>query len=150
MATRVRVQASAGARAALGGEPVPRTLLRSGVGAALRRHAVRAGELSITLLDDEEIAGLNHRYLGHDGPTDVISFPLFEPPEPVLGDVYIGAARARSEASARAIPLAHELLRLAVHGTLHVLGHDHPEGSGRTRSRMWRLQEDILTEVLNP
>lgn len=148
MALRVRIQASAPARRALGTRTVPRTLLRSGVRAALRQHAVADGEVSLTLLADDEIAALNRQYLRHAGPTDVISFALFQPPEPLLGDIYIGVAQALKEAASRAIPVEQELLRLAVHGTLHVLGHDHPAGAGRTRSRMWRLQEDILAAVL--
>jgi probable rRNA maturation factor len=145
---RIPIQASAAARAALADGGVPRALLRSGARAVLRSQDVAEAEVSLTLLGDEEIADLNRRYLQHEGPTDVISFALFEPPEPVLGDVYIGAERARAQALARNIPLGHELLRLAVHGTLHVLGHDHPAGEGRTRSRMWRVQERILEQVL--
>jgi probable rRNA maturation factor len=41
-----------------------------------------------------------------------------------------------------------ELLRLVVHGTLHVLGHDHPESDARTKSPMWRKQERILARVV--
>lgn len=148
MGIRVRIQASATARRALGARALPRPLLRSGVRAALRQHEVREGEVSLTFLGDDEIAALNRQYLRHDGPTDVISFALFEPPEPLLGDIYIGVAQAGLQAATRAIPVEQELLRLAVHGTLHVLGHDHPAGAGRTRSHMWRLQESILAEVL--
>ena len=150
MGLRVSIQASLAARRVLGGDPLPRTLLRSGVRAALRQHGVPEGEVSLTLLGDAEIADLNRRYLQHDGATDVISFALFASPEPLLGDVYIGVAQARAQADARAIPLEQELLRLAIHGTLHVLGHDHPAGPRRTASRMWRLQEAILAEVLAP
>jgi probable rRNA maturation factor len=145
---RVPIQASAEARAALGRRAVPRALLRSGARAVLRRHGITEGEVSLTLLGDGEIAELNRQYLQHEGATDVISFALFEPPEPVLGDVYLGVPSASTAAVERRIPLEHELLRLAVHGTLHVLGHDHSGGSGRTRSRMWQLQERILEEVL--
>lgn len=148
MGLRIRIQTSAAMRPGLPASAVPRALLRSGVIAVLRDQGIREAEISMTLSADREMAELNQRYLQHDGPTDVISFSLFEPPEPVLGDIYVGVERAEAEARARGIPAAHELLRLAVHGTLHVLGYDHPVGAGRTRSRMWRLQERILEEVL--
>ena len=48
---------------------------------------------------------------------------------------------AEREARAQGIPRREELIRLVVHGTLHALGRDHPEGAGRTRSAMWRRQE---------
>jgi probable rRNA maturation factor len=55
--------------------------------------------------------------------------------------VYICPWVARREARALGIPLRQELIRLVVHGTLHALGRDHPEGEERTRSTMWRRQE---------
>lgn len=147
MGVRIRIQASAAALEALGDQALPRERIRAGARAAFRAAGVREGEVSVTLVGDPEITALNEQYLEHAGPTDVISFPLYEDPEPVLGDVYIGAVQAVREARARRIPLAQELLRLAVHGVLHVLGHDHPEGEARTRSEMWRLQERIVAEV---
>jgi probable rRNA maturation factor len=65
-----------------------------------------------------------------------------------VGDVYICAEVAQENARRQDIPAGEELLRLVVHGTLHVLGHDHPTGEGRTTSRMWRRQERILARVL--
>ena len=103
-------------------------------------------ELSLTLLDDDEIRNLNRQYLGHDRPTDVIAFTLGEPPERV-GDVYLGIDQAGRQAREHGETLLHELQRLAVHGTLHVLGHDHPEGEERWDSPMFELQERILSEL---
>jgi probable rRNA maturation factor len=54
---------------------------------------------------------------------------------------------AAREAAAHGVTLREELLRLVVHGTLHVLGHDHPEGAGRERSPMWRAQERYLRSL---
>ena len=69
-----------------------------------------------------------------DRPTDVLSFALREPGGRVTGDVYICPWVAAREARARRHPLRQELIRLVVHGTLHALGRDHPEGEERTRS----------------
>jgi probable rRNA maturation factor len=107
----------------------------------------REAELSITLVDDEEIKRLNREYRGHDRPTDVIAFSLGGPEQP-LGDVYVGAEQARRQAEALGVPLSEELVRLAIHGTLHVLGHDHPDGDERFASPMYLLQEQLLGEVL--
>ena len=58
-----------------------------------------------------------------------------------VGDVYVCTVVAAREARAREIPVEEELIRLVVHGTLHALGREHPEGGDRTRSAMWRRQE---------
>jgi probable rRNA maturation factor len=74
----------------------------------------------------------------------VISFGLRQPGGELVGDVYVCPWVAAREARARGIPLRQEVLRLVVHGTLHALGYDHPEGERRTRSAMWRRQERYL------
>ena len=107
----------------------------------------REAEVSLTLVDDAEIKRLNREYLGRDRATDVIAFSLGSPEEP-LGDVYVGADQARRQAKALGVPLTEELVRLAIHGTLHVLGHDHPEGDDRFASPMYVLQERLLCEVM--
>ena len=84
---------------------------------------------------------LNAAHKGHDRPTDVLTLRAREPRGQVIGDVYICPWVAAREARARGIPLREELIRLVVHGTLHALGREHPEGPGRTRSPMWRRQE---------
>ena len=110
--------------------------LESGAGAT-------TGELSISFVDDAQIAELNARWLDRAGPTDVIAFSLGDPGS-VLGDVYISVETARVNAAEREIAPGEELLRLVLHGTLHVLGHDHPEGAGRESSDMYLLQEELL------
>lgn len=122
--------------------------LRSAVEAALRTEAYDDAEISLTLLADAAIAALNERYLDHEGPTDVLSFTLHEPGESPLGDVYIGWEQALRQAERLDVPAAEELVRLAVHGTLHVLGHDHPAGEAREASEMWTLQERIVRSLV--
>lgn len=122
-------------------------LLERGVRAALRDAGVDAAEISVTLLDDTGIRGLNRDYLDHDRPTDVIAFAL-DAPGGVIGDVYLGVEQARRQAVEWGVPSREELLRLAVHGTLHVLGHDHPAGPDRAQSEMFTLQERLVAQVL--
>lgn len=123
-------------------------LLTRAAAAALDDAGAHEAELSLTLMDDAGIAELNERWLGHVGPTDVLSFPLHGEGETPAGDVYIGLEQAGRQAAELGVALEEELVRLAVHGTLHVLGHDHPEGEGRETSAMWRTQEELVARVL--
>lgn len=127
---------------------IPHRLLEHAVSLTLRDGGEEEGEISLTFLSDAEIRELNRHYLGHDCPTDVLTFRLHEDGEPVLGDVYIGFAQAAHQALERDIPIWEELVRLAIHGTLHVLGSDHPEGSEREDSPHFRRQEALVARVL--
>jgi probable rRNA maturation factor len=115
----------------------------------LAAEGVDVAEISLAFLSDEEITKLNEGYLSHSGATDVISFALHESGEPPLGDVYIGAEQAARQATELEVAPAEELLRLVIHGTLHVLGHDHPEGADREQSDMYRRQEQLLASFLD-
>jgi probable rRNA maturation factor len=116
--------------------------------AVLHAEGVAEASLSIAFVDDAEIAAMNEQYLGHAGPTDVISFPLNLPDGPTVGDVYVGVEQARRQAAELNVPFAEEVLRLAIHGTLHVLGYDHPEDADREASPMYQRQEHLLASVL--
>jgi probable rRNA maturation factor len=107
----------------------------------------REASISVTFLGRDAMRRLNHLHKGHDWPTDVLSFALQTPGTHILGDIYVCAWVARREAAARGIALREELIRLLVHGTLHVLGRDHPDGPARTRSAMWRRQERYVESL---
>lgn len=112
----------------------------------LRAEGVRHALLSITFLDVRAMARLNRRHRHHRGPTDVISFAFGQsaPGSAVVGDVYICPDVARANAASAGVGVREEIARLVVHGTLHVLGYDHPGGEARIRSPMWRRQERLL------
>lgn len=114
-------------------------------------RAARA-RVSLTLLGPDAMRRLNRRAFGRRRLTDVIAFALPQPGGGLAGDLYLCPAAARAwlagAGNGTAGALADELVRLAVHGTLHVLGYDHPDGAGRTRSPMWRRQERYLRRIL--
>jgi probable rRNA maturation factor len=139
----VSAQAADGAQLPVALEEVERAA-RS----VLLAESVEAGELSITFVLDPEIARLNQEYVGHEGPTDVISFQLPDPADRVVGDIYIGAEQAARQAAELGTDPREELLRLAMHGTLHILGHEHPEDDARDDSPMYRRQEELLAAFL--
>ena len=103
--------------------------------AVLADQAAR-GELALTFVDADEIAELNAEYLASSGPTDVLAFPLDDPPPAdtspggvpaLLGDVVVSPAVAAGQFAQHAGSLDDEFALLVVHGILHVLGHDHAE-----------------------
>jgi probable rRNA maturation factor len=150
MPLHVRVQTNT---ARLRGPAPGRTLIaaaRRGVRATLAREHIGSADISVTLAGDADMARLNRRWRGHAGPTDVLAFPLYADDEAPVGDLYIGVEQARRQAKQYNVRVSEEVARLAIHGTLHVLGYDHPEGAGRRKSAMWRIQEQILTEVMKP
>jgi probable rRNA maturation factor len=123
--------------------PLSRALVKRVVEGVLRAERRRA-LVSVTFLGRDAMRRLNAEHRGRDRPTDVLAFALSGPSGEAIGDVYICPWMARQEARARGIPLREELVRLVVHGTLHALGREHPEGPGRTRSAMWRRQEKYV------
>ena len=91
-------------------------------------------ELSFAILGDEQMQAVNRDTLGHDYPTDVLSFPMASDPV-LMGEVLLSADTARREAAARGHPAYDELLLYAVHGVLHLLGHDDHDPAARRRMR---------------
>jgi probable rRNA maturation factor len=125
--------------------PIPLEEVERAVEAVLDAEGVREAELSVAFVTDGEIASLNERFLSHEGVTDVISFPLHLPGGPPLGDIYVGAEQAARQAPGE---VREEILRLAIHGTLHVLGYEHPEEGEREGSPMYLRQEELLAAFL--
>ena len=129
--------------------PISRSRVVALAEGVLRREGVSDALLSIAFVTDRRIAALNREHLGHAGPTDVISFG-FTPVDrrgAVVGDVYIAPGVARRHAREYGGGVREELMRLVVHGVLHVLGHDHPDGEPRYASPMWRRQEKHLRSL---
>jgi probable rRNA maturation factor len=99
-------------------------------------EGVTMGELTVLFVDEETIADLHELHMGDPTPTDVLSFPLdaeagieasIDDVPLLLGDVVVCPAVAMRNAADHAGSVIDELALLVVHGTLHVLGHDHAD-----------------------
>jgi len=105
-------------------------------------------ELSLVITGDQEIADLNQRYLGRQGPTNVLAFPMREGEfgdlnPALLGDVVVSVEYGRREARENGLDPDEHLFRLMVHGILHLLGYDHEQDPSEAR-RMEQLTEKLL------
>ena len=132
--------------------PLPRARVATIARGVLRAERVRDAMVSVSFVPPRAMASLNRRHLGHRGATDVISFALGRTGGvgPIVGDVYICPQVARENARAHGVGVREELARLVVHGTLHVLGYDHPDGPDRADSPMWRRQERLVARLAAP
>ena len=118
--------------------PMDRALLRRRARGVLRELDRPGAELSVALVDDAAIAELNERYRGEPVPTDVLSFSLEDGPHvehrgPLLGDVVISLESAARQARRGRRSLEDEVVRLLIHGALHLVGYDH-ERAGEARA----------------
>ena len=129
---------------------IDRRLLRRRATRLLRDLTQEEAELSLRLATDDEIQELNGEYRDKPVPTDVLAFPLLEGRGVefrggLLGDVVISLETAAGQARRSRRSLDDQVLKLLIHGTLHLLGYDHERGEQDAREmaaeerRLWRL-----------
>lgn len=157
---RIEVTQRDGVRKLLSDAKLARAIDRALVAA----KAPSPATIGLILSDDREITALNETHMGHEGPTDVLSFPLVEPGDfrsarptpPVrrvhLGEIVVSVERAMDQAEAGRggqtgdvhWAATAELRLLVTHGVLHICGWDHatPEDEGRMRA----LEQRLLAE----
>lgn len=123
--------------------------------ATARAENLPPADVAVTVVDNEQIHALNKEYRQVDRPTDVLSFPLWEPGEEwviseeeetvPLGDIVISYPKAKEQAEEYGHSLERELGFLAVHGFLHLLGYDHE--TAEEEKEMFQRQEEILQQA---
>jgi probable rRNA maturation factor len=141
-------------------EPPHQCAMRRAIEATLHRHKMEHARINVAVVDDEHMAQLNELYLGHHGPTDVLTFDLRDstddPSTPVdrlelsnmpgiEGEIVLSIDTATREAEARDHSVESEMALYAVHGTLHLLGHD--DQSESDAASMHEIENAILSEV---
>lgn len=139
--------------------PRSRALIKKAVRYVLENSALDNGyEISVSIVDNEQIRTLNSRYRNIDKETDVLSFPMLEfvseeepyetgggPSEEALGDIVISLEKAVAQAQEYGHTAEREIAFLTVHSMLHLLGYDHIED--KDRKKMRAREKQILKEL---
>ena len=137
--------------------PIEVATIRAVVIAAARDQGFRWGEVGVRLTDDATIHRVNVDHLGHDYPTDVISFDYGSGQGRIEGEMIVSAETAERQAVDLHWPVAHELMLYLVHGTLHIAGLDDQGAADRERMRATERRvlrslgvEPIATSAADP
>lgn len=100
-----------------------RTQLKRFLERIFRYHKHKAGSLTYVFCTDEYLLDVNRRFLNHDYYTDIITFNLATPGQPVEGEIYISIDRVKDNARREGVPFKNELHRVIFHGVLHLCGY---------------------------
>ncbi len=118
------------------------------------RCAVKAVEninhhITVILCDDPFIRKLNQKFMGKDQSTDVLSFDMSDASaDSTIGEVYVNLDRTRKQALEFGITFWNELVRLVIHGLLHLYGYDDQDPN--SRNRMIQRQEELVISCFRP
>jgi probable rRNA maturation factor len=122
-------------------------LFRSCALAALAGERKTTADLSYVIIDDGAMHEMNRNFLGHDYPTDIITFSLGEG-KAIEGEMYISVDTARTNAASYGVSLREELARLAVHGVLHLCGYG--DATEAEQAEMRKKENRYLAAALAP
>lgn len=141
--------------------PEAAVVARRAAAAALEAAPALSGqvELGVVLADDAFVRTLNRDYRGQDRATDVLSFPVHEPPQLdrppgemplMLGDVVLARETVQRDSASAGVGLADRVSHLVVHGVLHLLGHDHDEPDAERRMRALESRTLLALGLCDP
>jgi probable rRNA maturation factor len=124
---------------------IDRSRILKAADTVLRGEGVTSSEISVAFVDSGTIRQLNQRYLKHDEPTDVLSFPLSDSKKKLLGELVIGAEVGLGQAESRGHDVQTELALYVIHGLLHLCGYD--DATEREASEMRERERHYLREL---
>ncbi len=122
---------------------VPAAAIARAAKTALSFLSKGKSSLSVVIVDDTKIKGLNTAYRGKSEPTDVLSVGSGDKDE--IGDIFISPVSAKRKAKERGVAYRDYMMFLVVHGVLHLCGHTHE--TPRTSAAMERLEREIMGKL---
>ena len=120
--------------------------IRNWIFSVITTENYQLSEINFIFCSDEHLLGLNKQYLEHDTYTDVITFDHSETPNTVVADVFISLDRVKENAANLNVKMFEELLRVMVHGTLHLVGFN--DKNEEDKKRMTAREDYYLAEFL--
>jgi probable rRNA maturation factor len=124
--------------------PIDRKLLQRAAVAALSGR-IHSASVSVAVIGNHRMRGLNRDALGHDYVTDVISFDHGDSPEGRVIELFVCAPFAERAARMHRVPAVQELARYVVHGCLHSAGYD--DKTPKQQTAMWQAQEAVMRRL---
>lgn len=123
-----------------------KTVIRNWINETIIAEGFQLEELTFILCSDEYLLAINQQYLNHDTYTDVITFDNSEAPEIIQGDIFISIERIQENAKEFKSTVQHELCRVIIHGTLHLLGY---KDKGKAAKTLMTQKEDQYLALFN-
>ena len=120
-----------------------RTRLKQFIIKLFRQEKKPLAELSYIFCSDQYLLDINRQFLQHDFYTDIITFPLSDPGQPISGEIYISVDRVRDNAREFGSSIRQELLRVIFHGALHLCGYK--DKSLRDEKLMRKMEDKYLS-----
>ena len=120
---------------------LPKQKLADAINRVLKDKHIKKASINVILVVDDIIKSMNSQYLKHDYATDVISFNINDEPA-LLGEIYISVDTAKRQAKEFKVSLTNELKRLAIHGTLHLIGYE--DYTNKQKEEMHNLENKYI------
>ena len=124
---------------------IDRNRLRKAIRHVLETEHQSEASLSIALVDDLTITRLHEKFLGQRSPTDVLTFPLHEPDEPLMAEIIVSVETAVRQAHEHDVRPDDEVILYVIHGILHLCGYD--DQTPNDSKRMWDRQTELLVSI---
>lgn len=121
-----------------------RTEIRTWIAKSIKKEGYKLGELSFNFCSDEELLKINVEHLNHDFYTDIITFELNEE-DVIIGDIYISIDRVKDNAKQQGTTYTNELMRVLIHGVLHLCGY---KDKTKKDAALMREKEDYYLSLL--
>lgn len=99
--------------------------------------------VEVVFTDDDAILKINREYLDHDYVTDIVTFPYHDDGEGIEGTLYCCTPQIKRQSNEFDVSFEREILRVVVHGLLHLIGYD--DGTGQERQQMHQLENKYMT-----